>query len=1011
MYNFVPLHIVSGYSFLKSGLTMNKIATAIKNNDYAGAGITDLNSMYGVSNFAHTLKKLNKPYIVGVDFGIDEFHLSLFAKNEEGYLNLVKLTNSYQKDELTFEKISNHSQSLIAVLETNHGKFLSEFNNGLEISFLKQLAAISSIFKEDFYLGIEVTSKEEVKLANAIRKFANEHTYQCVAFPRIKYLKKDDAIVLKIVDVISKGMTLEEKKAQGQEYFMKIEDYRKIYNAQEIENTNKILLSSSFEISQKRGEMLKFSETDSNQNLKDMTYSSLSKKGLNNDAYTERLDYELSVIKNMGYSDYFLLVQDYVNWAKDNHILVGAGRGSAAGSLVSYLLNITEIDPLVYDLQFERFLNPNRKTMPDIDVDFMDISRDDVVNYMRQKYGQNKVSNITTFQTIQAKQALRDIGRVYEYPERHISLLSKALVDPKLSLAQSYKQIPTFKDLVDSDTYFKEFISLAAKIEGLPRQAGQHAAGIILNNQPLEDVIPVIYDFEGNIITQYEAEFLEEEGFLKMDFLGLRNLTTVKRCLDLINHQYQTNLTIIDIPYDDKSIFDLICSLHNIGLFQIETTAMKRGIRIIKPQNFEDVVALLALNRPGPMQFMKNYAFRRDGKEAITYLHKDLEPILAPTYGIIVYQEQINQITTAFAGFTPGEADVFRRAISKKDKNALASLKEKFIQGAKAKGHDENTSLKVFEQIDRFANYGFNKSHSVVYAVLTCRMAYLKAHYPEQFYTAILETGSNNDAKFTDYVNEMNSRGIKVLAPSINTSGKTFIIKDKALLFPLTMIKGINDIVVNNIIDERNKNGLFKDFFDFATRMYGYNITETQISKLIDSGAFDCLHNSRTEMSLTIKSALQFAELNYSESGQLNIGIPAFVPPIMNKGYEDPLVILEKEYDVLGIMLSNNPLRYKRDLLVNKGVVSISEIVPQTDTTIAGIIKAKKVINTKKGSMMAFIKIFDQSAEIEVTIFPTVYEKAATILDKNNIVVISGHLEEKDGEVNFIANDIEKLEE
>ena len=530
----------SGYSLLKSGLTMKRIESALKSNDYFGVGLTDEYVLSGFPPFAHIAESFKLPYVLGLSISVNEDFFAAYALDEDGYQNLIQISLANQKDEFDFEFLKNHSKGLLGVIETNHGHFKEIFSNleKIDTSFTKYLLEYSKLFNDNFYLGIEVTNKEEVKYANKVRQFAIEYTYDCVALPRIKYLKKEDAIVLDIVNAINNGEHLEKKVASGQEYFLKESDYHKIYSEKEIENTNKIILASKLDFSKSRGTMLVYS-SNSDEELRNMSYTSLIKLGLENDErYIQRLEYELSVIKTMGYSDYFLLVQDYVNWAKNNNILVGPGRGSAAGSLVSYLLNITEVDPLKYDLQFERFLNPNRTSMPDIDVDFMDIKRDEVVQYMRDKFGNHRVANIVSFQTIGAKQSLRDIGRVYEIPERHISLLCKSIKNDDLTLGQSYKNNEEFKKLCDSDQYFRDIVSLAGKIEGLPRQSSLHAAGILLNNVDMVEAMPISIDLDDHYVSQYEGKYLEEQGFLKMDFLGIRNLTTVDACIKLINRNH-----------------------------------------------------------------------------------------------------------------------------------------------------------------------------------------------------------------------------------------------------------------------------------------------------------------------------------------------------------------------------------------------------------------------------------------------------------------------------------------
>ena len=1017
MSKFAPIHIISGYSFLQSGLTIKRIEQALKNNDYFGMGLTDSGVLHGYPPFFHLLSENKKPYIFGLTLEVDENNIVVYAIDEDGYKNLINISVALQKEEFNLLFLKEHSQGLIGVLETNHGKFKNLFSEleKVDTTFSKYVLEISEIFKSSFYLGVEVTSKEEVKYANKVRKFADEYLYECVAFPRVKYLKIEDAITIDIVNAIQMGEQLTNKSKVGQEYFMKESDYHKIYSAIEIDNTNKIINSNKLDFSKKRGEMLHFDCENSDEELKNRTFDSLEKHGLNNEQkYIERLNYELSVIAKMGYSDYFLLVQDYVNWAKNNDILVGPGRGSAAGSLVSYLLNITEVDPLLYDLQFERFLNPNRSTMPDIDIDFMDTRRDEVVQYMRDKYGSNRVGNIVAMQTIGAKQALRDIGRVYNIPERHISLLSKAIKDDKdkdITLGKAYRNIEEFKKLCDSDQYFREIVSLAGKIEGLPRQSGQHAAGIVLNNVSMETAMPISVDFNDNYISQYEFKYLEEQGFLKMDFLGLRNLTTVSYCVDLINlHHPELHLNKNQIPFDTPEVFDLIKSGQVIGLFQIETGVMKKGIQTLKPSCVNDVVALLALNRPGPMAFIPTYAKRRDGKEKVTYISKDLEDILSSTYGIIVYQEQINQIATKIAGMTPGEGDLFRRAISKKDKNVLNQNKELFIKGCLAKGYDIKTATNIFEHIAKFANYGFNKSHSVAYAVLTCRMAYLKANYPLEFYSAILQVGSNSETKFGEYISEMRNRGIKVLPPSINHSSMLFDVHEDALLFPFSAIHGLNSLMAKNILLEREK-GSFTDFFNFVTRLYPYKINEAQILALVNSGAMDELCPSRASMRITIKAALQYAELNYSEDGQMNLGISAITPPIMNKDTDRPLDNLDFEYDAIGVMLSSNPLDFHKEQLIKLGVSSINDASKFGVSKIAGVVKSIKTIKTKKGDQMAVIRIYDQTGDLEVTVFPRVYDVARGYLVRNAILIITGRFENRADEVSYFADTIEKLGE
>lgn len=1012
MNNFVPLRIVSCYSFLQSGLTIEKIISSVNKNDYFGLGLCDNGVMFGVPSFAKASEKNNRPYIIGVETHINDDVICLYALNEEGYHHLMEISTSIQKEEFNLDYLKERTAGLVGIIETHNDKFKELFLND-EKGFIRYLFDYSELFKNGFYLGIEVICKEDVSYANKLRRFAKDHSYETIAFPKILYQKKDDAIVLKIVEAIKNEETLTEKKLEGQQYFMNIDAYLKIYNSFEINNTKKLLESSSFNFHTKRGELLHYPVNDSVTTLKDNCYQALEKLGLkDNELYIKRLDYELETIIKMGYADYFLIVQDYVSYAKRNNILVGPGRGSAAGSLVSYLLNITQIDPLIYNLQFERFLNPYRQSMPDIDVDFMDIRRDEVVQYMREKYGNERVANITTFQTIQAKQSLRDIGRVYSFQDNFIDLLSKRISKNNISLREAYKSLPEFRQLVDSDSYFLQIVSLASKIEGLIRQSGLHAAGIILNNSPLENALPIITDFSNHYISQYEMGHLEEQGFLKMDFLGLRNLTTIAYCVNLINKHYpNANLDAQNLPFDDPKVYELIANGQTMGIFQIETSIMKRGIKILKPNCFMDIVALLALNRPGPMSYIPSYAKRKEGKEAVIYDDPVLENILKETYGIIVYQEQINQIATTMAGFSMGEADMFRRAISKKDNEKMLDNEKAFIDGSIKNGHSEQVAKKVFDTIKRFANYGFNKSHSVVYSVIACQMAYLKAYYPLEFYASILETSSSaSDSKFNEYISEMKKRNIAIIAPHINKSTKEFIRNENGLLFPLNAIHGVNELLADNIIEERN-NGEFKDFFDFVSRMYHFKINESQINALINAGCFDEFNTSRASFRVSIRSALQYAELTNKENGQLDIGFSDFIKPYLINDHDDPLENLEKEYEALGIMISNNPLHYKEDILRSKNVISIVDAKNNKTAKIAGLIRSVKTITTKKGSTMAFIKLVDETDEIELTVFSDLYVSSIANLEKNKLIIADIKREVRNENIDYIASAIAPLEE
>jgi len=1008
---FTALNVISGYSFLKSGLTIDKIATSIKKNDYFGVGICDEGVMYGLPSFVDEIKKTKLPYILGMKIILNDSY-GIYALNEEGYQNLVSLTEAVSNDTISYEFLSSHLAGTTVILETNYGSFKKEFADKPDDSYLKSLAKLSAK-PENFYLGIEVTTKSEFKYAYTIRKFAEERGYETVAYPRIKYQNTDDAIILKIVEAIERNEQLEVKKISGQEYFQSNDSYNKIYTQTELANAQKIVSSSTLEFNSKRGELLHYPVEDSQKSLKEAVFAGLNEKNIADEAHINRANYELEVICSMGYADYFLIVSDYVKYARTHDILVGPGRGSAAGSLVSYAIGITEVDPLKYDLQFERFLNKFRKTMPDIDIDFMDVSRDDMVEYMRNKYGEERVGAIVAFQTIQAKQALRDIERVYNYPTHHIDMLSKSITD-KISLREAYKKLETFRNLVDSDHYFLEIVSLASKIENLPRQAGMHAAGIILNNSPINKVLPVTVDLSNHLISQYEKDYLENQGFLKMDFLSLRNLTTIDICIKLVNQNKNKNLVFYEIPYEDENIYKIISSGYTAGIFQLESSGMKSAIKILKPKEFNDIVALLSLFRPGPMDNIKQYQARKEGKVPTKYLNEDIKKVLCPTYGVIVYQEQVNSMAQVMAGFSLEKADLFRRAVSHKNKDELLSAKTDFINGAIKNGYKVNIVNETFDTILKFADYGFNKSHAVVYAITAARMAYLKYYYPIEFYSALLLTSSGaGDAKFSEYVSELNKRNLKVYIPDINESSMMFLPKENGLLFPLSFIHGLNDANARKIIDERTQNGQYKDFFDFVKRVFPFKISETVINKLIDAGCFDKLYPCRDALKKTTKYAMQIAELSYSRDGQLILDDTLESHKDYFEGNDDPFIKLSLEYDALGIMLSDNPLRYKKDLLTKNNVVSLEDAKENWGSiTIAGIINSIKTIKTRKNnSTMSFVKLIDESSELEITIFPRIFTECYQFLTKNNIIVVKGRYDHSEGKESFVADEVKLLED
>jgi len=1009
--NFVPLHIYSGYSFLRSGLSVEKIIKLSIKNHYFGVAISDYETMSGLAELCHTVKGTSLIPAYGLDVEVEGNLLSLYIDNEDGYRNLMAINLAASEKRLNHEFVLTHSKGLTAVLAVDHSKIHSLYKDHPEE--VPQWLVSFQTGMEKFYLGLPYLPAEQ-GLVDFIREFVVKYPYDTVAFPHFLYEKDSDAIVLDITQAIAKEETLQKKEAIGSCHFLDEATLSSYYQEAELFNSRVIAERSKFVFVQKRGGLLVYPNSEgltSADYLTKLSYAGLSKRmpGFGEE-YKKRLDYELGVIISMGYADYFLIVQDYVNYAKTHGISVGPGRGSGAGSLVSYSLNIVAADPLKYDLLFERFLNPERQSMPDIDVDFADVKRDLIVDYLISKYGKERVSRIVTMQTLGARQSLRDIGRVFQYENREIDMIAKLIVDPKWTLRDAYRNNPKFKELIDSDRYYLEIVSLASKIEGLPRQAGLHAAGVVLNDKPLESAIPISNEENVGYVAQYEMNYLEEQGFLKMDLLGLRNLTIVDECLALVKANTGEAIDYQKIPWEDEKSIELIRSGRTMGLFQLESAGMKRAIQDIQPNSFSDVVALLALFRPGPMDNIESFSARKHGVEKVTYLAPEVEKILAPTYGIIVYQEQIMQIVRALAGFSFGQADLFRRAISKKDAAKLGLLQEDFVKGCLKMGHDIGLANKTYALIYKFADYGFPKSHALGYAVLTCQMAYLKSHFPNEFYASILDNcGGTGDSKFTEIISEIKKQRIKLSLPDINEAGEHFIVKDGRLIFPLTSIKGLQTNFIIDALDERTIHGPYKSLFDFAARMKRFGLNLPTLVKMVDAGAFDSIHKGRAALRSSCPSAMNYAEMLYGENGE-QIHLLGIVEPALPDVADNTLENLNAEHEALGLMISGSPLALHENALKGRNLTTLADL-PEShgSVEVAGIIKSLRVITTKKGQPMAFMSLYDDTSEADFIIFSDEYTKSYQALKQDNAVVVMCRKDPRKGD-SFLADLVTTLD-
>ena len=978
---FIPLHVNSGYSILKSGIKINDYILLAKKLGYDTVGMMDINSFCGLPKFNDLAKKNDLKPIFGLDLNIESYNFSFIILNETGYRNLCALFARIQSEKIPLEDAKTYFSGCFVIFDSK--------NNIFDIVNDETRKTLAKIAKgiEKFAIGLDVTRLDKM---NMIRQFANDYAYDLIAFPHIKYLKKNDAIVIKMLEAIENKEKLDFKTYEGEQYLRSESEYLAIYKEEEITLIHSLIKEIDFDFVSPRGKMSIFHNDEglsSEQYLRKLCYENLIKKGLDSDVYKARLDKELSVISKMGYCDYFLLVQDFINFAQSKQIVVGPGRGSAVGSLVAYCLNITKIDPIKYNLIFERFLNEQRQSMPDIDIDIEDARRNEVVSYIEEKYGLNNVAKIIAIQRFGAKQSLKDVGRIFGYEERHIELFTSIITKndyDKLSLKEIYKKDESFRKLVDDDKYYLEIVSLASKLDGLPRQYGLHAAGIVINNEPLNNVAPLLlYPADNKYIIQFEKEYIEQQNLLKIDILSIANLSIVKNCLALIKQNKNIDLTLDQIPYDDKNAIKLIAKNKTMGLFQLESVGMRKTISLIKPTSFIDVATIIALYRPGPMDNIVAFAKRKNNKTSATYSSAELNNILKETYGTIVYQEQIMQIANKIASFDFAHADLLRSAISKKKADKLVSYRKDFIDGAIMNGYSQDFAEKLFTKIEKFGDYGFNKSHAIGYASLTCKMAYLKYYYPLEFYCSVLSY--SDSVHYLETIGEIKESNISIKGPNINKSTFNYSIDNNSIICPLAMIQGISTMLTKSIISERN-NGPFQDFYDVVLRLSKYRINSKELSALIDSGSLDILCPSRATMRKNLANALNFASVSSDNMG----GFIKLEKPIMIQAQDDLLFNFNKEIDVLKSSFSISPLSICNSRYNIKFTNLLN--IKNTNNTIfvPCLLRSMKTITTKNGSSMAFINVFDDSTEQEFALFSEPYKLSINALKKNTIIIIKG---------------------
>jgi DNA polymerase III subunit alpha len=1029
--SFIHLHVYSAYSLLSSTVSIEQLVQEAKAKGFKALALTDRNVMYGTVHFYKECLKYGIQPIIGLTADIlneqdQGFPMVLLAKNQLGFQNLLKISSvikTKSSSGIPIKWLKHYREGLIAISPGLEGEIenqLVQQNHDLALDTIGKYIRIFG--RENFYLSLQNHhSPAEDLIRKPLIEMSQSTGTKIVSTNQVFYLNQEDALAHECLVAIKNGDKLQdehrEKLDSDQYYFKSAKEMAELFadSPDALENTIRIAEECKVEIALNKQHLPKYPTKEGE--TAERLLEHICHKGLYerltepSDIYIRRLDYELSVIKKMKFSDYFLIVWDFMRFARENSILTGPGRGSAAGSLVAYVLKITDVDPIEHDLLFERFLNPDRISMPDIDIDFPDLRRDEVIRYVSQKYGELHVAQIVTFGTLAAKAALRDVGRAFGLNPKELDYLSKQVPSQlNINLKSAYQESPGLQKFVEESSLHEKLFQTALKLEGLPRHTSTHAAGVIISEEPLVNVIPIQSGHQNVFLTQYSMEYLEDIGLLKMDFLGLRNLTLLESIIQSIQKGTGKRIDIKSIPLDDQKTYELLSNGETTGIFQLESEGMRKVLVRLKPSQFEDIVAVNALYRPGPMENIPLFIDRKHGVVPIEYPHPDLQPILSKTYGVIVYQEQIMQIASKLAGFTLGEADLLRRAVGKKKKDVLDKERTHFVQGANKNGYSSEVAHEIYDLIVRFANYGFNRSHAVAYSFISYQLAYLKAHYPLYFMAGLLTSAIGNESKIAQYIREVKQMDYKVLPPSINKSGYSFHVENGAIRYSLAAIKGIGGVALKEIYQNR-KQKKFEDLFDFCMRVSTKVVNRKSLETLVHAGCLDEFGEDRATYLASLDVAIEHSQLvNPEDSNQIDFFSEAefFLKP---KYVEmEALPIKEKldlEKDVLGLYLSDHPVAIFEKELLKAGAIQLVHLKEGSKQVSVGVYIAEiKKIRTKKGEPMAFLTVSDSTGEMEAVVFPTVYNRSTILLKQGNMVVAQCKLEIRAENKQLIIQDV-----
>ncbi|MBH0230138.1 DNA polymerase III subunit alpha [Halobacillus sp. KCTC 3957] len=1034
--SFTHLNVQTGFSLMDSTVKIEPLVERAKVMGYRSLAITDNEVMSGAIAFYEACKRNGIKPLIGMKVHIQNegqriFPTLLFARNETGYQNLLKISSWIQtkQQSIDLRTIINYQSGLTAILMTAQSPWAEQIISGQTNELKRDLEEWLEVFPESrFYLSIQDSDlRSERQLHKPLKAWAEEKEVGVVALGDVKYVESQDALAFHSLKAIKEGRRLtSDTDSLSKDQYLKppgeMEAFFKDWWPESIEATQEIADSCDLQLSLNQTLLPNYplpGDKNSDDYLRELCYEAIKEKYPSPDSEIfKRLDYELDVITSMNFSDYFLIVWDFISYARNKGIHAGPGRGSAAGSIVAYLLNITQVDPIEYRLLFERFLNPERVTMPDIDIDFPDHRRDEVIQYVAEKYGSRHVAQICTFGTFAARSVLRELFKTMAIDDSDAAFvlkhIPKGATDSLVALVQRSEQL---KDYIRNSETLKALFQVATKLEGLPRHVSTHAAGVIISEDPLVQHTALMKGQGNVLLTQLPMGELEHIGLLKIDFLGLRNLTFLERMEQKIQKHEDKTFTIQSIPMNDSKAFHLLKQGRTNGVFQLESQGMKSVLKRLRPSHFEDVVAVNALYRPGPMEYISTYIDRKHGRESIHYPHPDIKPILQPTFGVLVYQEQIMQVAQTIAGYSLGQADILRRAVSKKQARVIEEQREGFIRGAKAHGYADEVAHEVFQWIVKFSNYGFNRSHAVAYSVISYRLAYLKAHYPSYFLAELINSHIGDKDKLAQYIREAKELGVVVKAPSINRSG-IFTRDDRGeIQMGLLAIKGVGYQAAQAIIEEREKSR-FKHLNDFCLRVVSKTVSRSVIESLILAGAFDELHSNRASVLASIDQALEQGELFKEFQDQPNL-----FGDDLDMGLSlvevEPFPILKQlsmEKEVLGTYLSEHPLHMHRKQLRSAGVLPLQNLLRAThnkDLKTAAVVETLREIRTKRGDPMAFLTISDESSEMEAVLFPDTYRTARRWIQEQMLVSLNGKTEERSGKKQMIINEVHpfKMEE